>query len=144
MDCPACGYHFEQKPKEYRLHTDDIMGLDGQEMFVTDWHWRKHVSRSSGKEMLACTYYGGLSDPSVTEYFPILHEGYAGQKAIKSVYFIAKKSGVDLSLMVGKEGSDLIETLVFELNTSTSPLGIKYQMDGKFYRVTTRIWEHEK
>ncbi len=94
--------------------------------------------------MLSCTYYGGLSDPSVTEYFPILHEGYSGQKAIKSVYFIAKKSGADLAMMIGKEGLELIDALSFEFNQSSRPKVIKYQMDGKFYRVTTRIWEHEK
>jgi len=74
--CPTCDTPFPEpeKPK-LELHHDDIMGVDVQEMTVTEWRWRKHTSRASGKEMLAVSYYGALSDPLVEEYFPVTHGG---------------------------------------------------------------------
>jgi DNA repair protein RadD len=56
------------KPPKQKLHDDDIMGLDATEMNVTEWQWRRHISRASGKEMLMVTYYGALSDKPVNEY----------------------------------------------------------------------------
>ena len=54
--CPACGHPFpEPQKKKLELHHDDIMGLEGKDLAVTSWTWRKHVSRASGKEMLSCT-----------------------------------------------------------------------------------------
>ena len=58
------------------------MGEKGKEMTVTGWTWRRHIGHNSGKLMISTTYYGALSDQPVTEYFPVLHEGYAGEKAI--------------------------------------------------------------
>ena len=76
MVCPSCGEQFpEPVKKSMVLRNDDIMGLDGQELEVTSWTWRKHISKASGIEMLAVTYYGGLSDTPITEYLPIMHEG---------------------------------------------------------------------
>lgn len=134
-ECPACGFEFPIAQKKLKLHHDDIMGLDGNEMKVTDWRWRKHISRASGKEMLAVSYYGGLSDPPITEYFPVTHEGYAGQKALRVVFNLAQTSGV-----FGKMSS--LEDIVQTFNKrSKPPQFIKYEKDGKFFRVTNRSWE---
>jgi DNA repair protein RadD len=119
------------------LRDDDIMGLDGQEMIVRDWAWRKHVSRTSGKEMLAVTYYGeNLSDKSVTEYFPVTHEGYAGEKARRSVAVIANQAGSVLQLM----GVLDIEKFADGLSAGQYPQTIEYRQDGKFFRVVKREW----
>jgi DNA repair protein RadD len=133
-ECPSCGYQFPIAQKKLKLHHDDIMGLDGNEMKVSDWRWRKHISRASGKEMLSVSYYGGISDPPIVEYFPVMHEGYAGQKALRSVFSLAQKSGI-----VGEMKS--LEEIANMFNKgSSSPKTIKYKKDGKFFKVTDRSW----
>jgi len=122
--------------KSLKLHNDDIMGLDGDEMGVTSWSWRLHTSRTSGKDMLAVTYYGALSDRPVTEYLTITHGGYAGEKAIRTLMSIAMKGGVQIT------GNEDIENLADKMTLGAKPTSIKYQKDGKFYRVNKRIWEN--
>jgi DNA repair protein RadD len=118
------------------LRYDDIMGLDGNEMKVTDWRWRKHISRTSGKEMLSVSYYGGLSDPAITEYFPVTHDGYAGQKAAQKIYYFSRISKAKINVMETN-----LDAMSDALNTGRPPHTIKYEKDGKFYRVTDRSWE---
>lgn len=133
--CPACGAEFPAPgPKRYELRTDDIMGIEASEMAVTSWQWRKHVSKASGKEMLAVTYYGALSDKPITEYLPINHEGYAGQKALGQILQMKSKSG---ALDTTDHSLDGISA---SMNGGTPPAKITYKKDGKFYRVLTREW----
>jgi len=136
--CPACGEAFpERKPPKLKLHNDDIMGLEGTEMPVTGWNWRIHTSRTSGKEMLAVTYYGGLSDSPITEYFPVTHEGYAGQKAVTQIAHIAMQGG----MVAGGLATQSLEVMVHNLSHHTNcPRLIEYRKDGKFFRVTKRTW----
>jgi len=135
--CPACNHPFpEPESKKLKLHTDDIMGLEGIDMPLTGWKWREHISATSGKAMLAVSYYGRLSDPSVTEYFPVLHEGYAGQKAMKQVYEIAVHAKI-----VGMDVNNL-SSLAAQLSKGNCPKLISYKKDGKFYRINNREW-HE-
>lgn len=136
-ECPNCGHEWpapEPVPeKPITLANEDIMGIEPQEMAVTGWTWRNHLSRTSGKNMLQVSYYGGLTDPVVTEYMPVLHEGYAGEKARRQVISIAVKSGAtDLS-------EDLTE-MANAMNESTPPAILKFKRDGKFHRVIERIW----
>ena len=138
-ECPACGHAFpEPERKKLQLHDDDIMGVEGTDMAVTQWTWRKHISKASGKEMVACTYYGCLSDPAITEYFPVLHEGYAGQMAAQRVASIAQQAGAHLT---GRQSLD--ETVIY-LNQAQHPSEIEYKRDGKFFRVIDRKWNHEQ
>jgi DNA repair protein RadD len=133
--CPTCGAAFpETEKKKLELRQDDIMGLEAEEMALTGWNWRKHTSRASGKDMLAVSYYGGLSDPSVVEYFPITHEGYAGQKAVNAVIMIAERAGVVFT------GTNTLDDWADRLNGGSCPAAIKYRRDGKYYRVTRRKW----
>jgi DNA repair protein RadD len=130
--CPACQYAFpapERKPLV--LRQDDIMGLDPLTMRVQTWQWREHTSRSSGKEMIKVTYYGALSDPPVTEYFPIWHEGYAGEKAMRLLSRIMQDAGI-------LKRQDDLKNELLHLNASAPPHQIEYRKDGKFYRVTAR------
>lgn len=134
-ECPACGAPFpEPERKPLALHSDDIMGLAPQDMVVTSWRWRKHISRASEKEMLAVTYYGALSDPGVTEYLPITHEGYAGDKAVALLEKIATKAGARFKPEVTIDG------LASIMNHATPPRSIGYRRDGKFYKVLEREW----
>jgi len=132
--CPACGAAFPvPEEKTYRLYDGDIMGADPSEITVTDWQWRKHTSRSSGKIMIAVNYYGGISDPIITEYFTILHEGYSGTAAVQSLSAIASQCGA-VSAM---KNSD-IDEICYEMNMGRKPERIRYKKDGKYFRVTRR------
>ena len=139
--CPACGAEFPvpEKPPML-LHGDDIMGIEGVEMPVTSWQWRKHTSRASGKDMVAVTYYGGLSDPGITEYFPIMHDGFAGDKAARQVWEIAKQSGVGNAGLFVEGVLDCVQVAKY-MQDGEPPNAIEYKRDGKFFRVLRRIWE---
>lgn len=133
--CLACGAEFPApEPKRYELRTDDIMGIEASEMAVTSWHWRKHVSKASGKEMLAVTYYGALSDKPITEYLPINHEGYAGQKALGQLVQMKAKSKAPNTT------DNSLDGIAQAMNEGTPPAKITYKKDGKFHRVLTREW----
>jgi len=135
MTCPTCGAPFPipEKPK-LTLRNDDIMGLEAEEIAVSNWNWRQHISRSSGKEMLAVTYYGALSDPSITEYLTICHSGYAGDSAWRKLGEIASKAAVSF------DQKEDLEEMADRLNLGAHPASIQYNKDGKFFRVLRREW----
>ena len=131
--CPACQYAFpapERKPLV--LHQDDIMGLEASSMQVNSWLWQKHISRTSGKPTLRVTYYGDLSDPPVTEYILIWHDGQVGDTAMRNLIRIAASVGV--TFRAGDDASQLINAM----NESAPPHQIEYRKDGKFHRVNAR------
>jgi len=134
--CSTCGAPFpEPEKKEFKLHNIDIMGIEGQELDVSEWKWRKHVSRTSGKDMLAVTYYGALSDPQITEYLPVKHEGYARERAIALLMKIARDSKANFSNM-----ARTLEDFADIMNNATPPKVVEFRKDGKFYRVLRREW----
>jgi DNA repair protein RadD len=144
-ECEACGAAFpEPKKKDLKLRDVDILGLDPIEMPVRAWSWKVHVSRASTKKMLAVTYYGrDLASPSVTEYLPVSHEGYAGDKAMQTFVSIARSAGLNpAELMAQTEPHGWMNSaaLLVNLNGSKPPVYLKYKMDGKFCRVTNRSW----
>jgi DNA repair protein RadD len=125
----------EAKVKTFTLRDDDIMGIEAQELEVTEWNWRKHVSKASGKEMLAVTYYGALSDKPITEYLPINHTGYAGQKALEALWAAKQSSNAPTAEDTSLDG------IADSMNKGAAPATITYKQDGKFYRVLTRSWQ---
>jgi DNA repair protein RadD len=134
--CPACSAPFpEPKAKKLKLHDDDIMGVDGKTLIVTSWTWRVHVSKSSGKEMLVVSFYGGLSDPVVREYLTVLHDGIAGEKARNKIAQYLLCSDVTPS-------NNLHDTAM-KLNKATPPAEIEYKMDGQFFRVIRRKYANK-
>jgi len=139
--CSACGHAFpEPEKRKLELHQDDIMGLEGKDLDVTSWNWRRHISKASGKEMLSCTYYGSLSDRPITEYLPVLHDGYAGDKAMRQLMTMATSSGANLAQATHMDGSEGLEYLAVQMSNSQPPSSIEYKMDGKFHRVLKRSW----
>jgi DNA repair protein RadD len=139
--CPACLHPFpEPERKKLELRNDDIMGLEGKDLEVTSWNWRRHISKASGKEMLSCTYYGSLSDKPITEYLPVLHEGYAGQRALQQLFNMANSSGAHLAEAERMGDSEGLEYLAVQMSNSQPPKAIEYKMDGKFHRVLKRSW----
>jgi len=141
MVCPACGHAFpEPEKKKLALRNDDIMGLEGKDLEVTAWNWRIHTSRASGKMMLACTYYGSLSDKPITEYLPVLHDGYAGQRAMQQLFAMANSSGANLAEAARLDGEQGLDYLSVQMSNSTPPKSIEYRLDGNFHRVIKRSW----
>ena len=108
-------------------------------MEVTSWTWRKHTSKASGKDMLAVTYYGALSDIPVTEYLCITHEGYAGDKAKSLFNRICANSNVNA---VYSGNVDLDKVAAYMQKNSVAPSLIEYTKDGKFFRVMNRSWNN--
>jgi len=140
--CPACGHPFpEPERKKLELRNDDIMGLEGKDLEVTAWNWRRHISKASGKEMLSCTYYGSLSDKPIIEYLPVLHDGYAGQRAMQQLFNMANSSGAHLAEAERMSDSEGLDYLAVQMSNSQPPKAIEYKMDGKFHRVLKRSWE---
>ena len=136
--CPSCGYVFPPPaPKNFRLHDDDIMGRRGNQLIVKNWQWRKHISKASGKEMVAVTYYGKLHERPITEFFPVTHEGFVGQRAIKNVLEIATR-GNDVGDVQAIVAS--LEGMVDNMNKVTPPIAIEYKREGRYERVVRRIW----
>jgi DNA repair protein RadD len=135
-ECPACGEAFPEPIKAaLKLHNLDIMGVEGVDMEVSSWTWRKHISRASGKEMLSLTYYGGLSDAPVTEYLAVTHDGYAGEKSRRLLAEVAHKAGVVLDY-----GTADLHEMAQQLTEGRPPSAIEYQRKGKFFTVMNRIW----
>ena len=140
--CPSCLHPFpEAERKKLELRDDDIMGLEGKDLDVTSWNWRIHTSKISGKLMLSCTYYGSLSDKPITEYFPVLHEGYAGQMAMQKLARLANCSGADLSQVSHLQGEPGLDYISVQMSNSHPPNTIYYKMDGKFFRILKQTWK---
>lgn len=134
--CNCCGFEFpkpEPDPveKTYRLHDDDIMGFKPVEMRVTKWQWHKHLSRTSGKEMLRVTYYGKLSDEPITEYLPIMHGGFAGDKARLKLLDMAKKSFVTIKFTAEPD----LDNIASIMNCGVAPHSIVHIRQGKWFRI---------
>jgi DNA repair protein RadD len=141
-ECPACGAPFpEPEKKKLELRNVDIMGMEGKDFEVTSWSWRRHISKASGNLMLACTYYGSLSDKPITEYLPVLNDGYAGQMALQKLVAIAEKCEADLSRVNILEGSEALDYIVIQMGKAKHPNFIEYRMDGKFFKVVRRTWD---
>ena len=134
--CPACGEAFPEPVKAaLKLSNLDIMGVEGIDLDVSAWTWRKHISRASGKEMITCTMYGGLSDAPVTSYYAITHDGWAGEKARKNVAEIAHKANVSLDYSFAD-----LHDIAKQMTEGKPPQQIEYRKEGKFYTVLSMKW----
>jgi DNA repair protein RadD len=137
--CPECGYEFPQRDRTrwLKLHADDILGTSERRMDVARWIWRRHVSRASGAAMLRVTYYArAISDEPLTEYYPVMHDGYAGRKAreeLARILWNTKPEGLHLDRF------DL-DVISRALNDARPPRRLFYKRDGKFNRVHRREW----
>ena len=125
--------------KVLHLRDDDIMGNERSTLEVTSWGWRKHTSRSSGKEMLAVTYYGALSDKPITEYLPVAHDGFAGQKAMRELVTIERNAGAQITGTIEDDG--WLDSAAAKMALSQPPAFIEYRMEGKYPRVLHREWK---
>lgn len=140
--CNHCGYEFppgESHQSEVSMADDCIMGRRESrlDIYVDWWDWSVHTSRTSGKEMIKCSYYpDDLSGPVIREYLCITHEGFAGQKALAELSKIANSTG---AMDVYK--ADNLQEVCDILNQTEAPTKVEYEKNGKFYNVKRRIWE---
>jgi len=95
------------------------------------------LSRASGKEMLSLTYYGGLSDPPVTEYLAVTHDGYAGEKSRRLLTDISYQSGYRYGR---KSHTGDLHEIAQLLTESQPPSHIEFKREGKFFTVLKRSW----
>lgn len=141
--CPSCGFEFPApEPKKLELRDVDIMGppaSDVRELRVTEWEWRRHVGRSSGKESLRVRYYGGLTE-TIDEYLTIAHEGYAGDKARRKLAHIAAAAGASPGVSLAYD----LDEIAREMNATQPPAVVRYTQTGKFAEVLKREWTHER
>ena len=134
--CPSCGAMFpEPEEKKLVLRNDDIMGFSNNWIKIKAWRWSCHESQCSGKMMIKVTYYGQLSDRPVTEYIPLLHDGYAGKKSMALIATISKSIKVEIP-----NTGNLLD-LCSAFNSGQHPSLIEFTRDGRFYRVTRRSWD---
>ena len=137
--CPACGHEFPPPaPKTLKLHgDDDIMGVQAQEMLVSGWAWRKHIGRKSQDEMLAVSYYGGLSDTPVQQYFAITNQNqFVRSRALNELHSIARKANLPDGSLVVSTLDEMAETLT----NGQPPKLVKYKKDGRFFNVLGTEW----
>ena len=134
--CPACGEPFPEPVKAaLKLSNLDIMGVEGIDLDVSTWTWRKHISKASNKDMLSVTYYGGLSDMPVTEYLAVTHEGYAGETSRRLLADMAHKAGIELDY----GWVDLHEVAQL-LTEGRPPASIEFKREGRFFSIINRTW----
>jgi DNA repair protein RadD len=134
--CPTCGYEFPPPAaKTYAMSNADIMRDEpDKSMAVTSWQMRPHTSYSSGKDMIRITYYGALSDKPIHEYLTVFHEGYAGEKAARTLAKICQSAGIDANSDDWRGWCDYASI------KGKPPSSIDYTIDGKFARITRRNW----
>lgn len=142
--CPCCGYQFPAKEKEYALSKQDIMGAE-EEMQVTRWFWSKHISKTSGKEMVKLTYYGNLSDTPISEYFAVTHEGYAAKKSMQTLGDICARAEMNINFQDfgGGYGLNIANFVQFANKNGRPPDTVKHVKSGKFYNITGRYWKEK-
>ena len=139
--CPCCGYEFPAAPKEaVKLHDDDIMGLEPEEMRVRSWWWYIRQSKTKQINMLCVDYENAeLTGDKVTEYITILHDGYARYRAEMTLRAIIDGCGADISTLNG-ESEDYLDDIAEVLNSAKAPDSITIKKDGRYYRVLGRRW----
>lgn len=141
LKCPECSHEFPKpEPKvTTRLHKEhDIMGGSAEEHHypIMDWLWEEHVSHRTGKLCLKVTYFSRDGDFPLTEYFMLMHEGYARKESIQRIGEIFHKSNLPM------EGEKTLEQLAQHLNDyGKCPSEAKWRQDGRFRKVIGKVWQ---
>ena len=151
--CPVCGHVFpepEHKEREVTLALDgvsDIMGRAPTRSPVRGWWWYVSKSRNNGTPMLVVDYaLADFSAPPVREYLCLMHGGYAEEKAFKALREIMRGSGVlaryPLAATIDHvTGEDELKQIAAVMRDARAPDAVQWRPDGRYTRVTGRIWE---
>ena len=79
--------------------------------------------------------YGGLSDPPVTEYLAVTHDGYAGEKSRRLLSEVAHRASVDLDY-----GATDLHQMAQQMTEGQPPSAIEFKREGKFFSIIRRMW----
>ena len=152
--CPACGHEFpppERKPAELTLHRgDDIMGREPSELELRGWLWSVAHSAKNGLPMIRVDYSPRdlACSVKVSDYLCLMHDGYARQKAQKTLHAMLRASGIFEKYPDAERaeitftGEDELKDLARMMNIEAkAPARIHYLRDGKYYRIIEREWE---
>jgi len=138
-ECAECGELFPVIEKKIlSLHSStDIMGLKPNVMPVSSWAWSVHTSKKTGVDMIKITYYSPvLSDPLVSEYLCLLHDGYAQKKALGVLRSLCDGSGT-------APDNETLDSLCYQFNNVKPPGELHYIKAGKFYKIVSHDFSIE-
>ena len=134
--CSNCGYVFPAHPKTLALSSADAeTGL--MTLSVKKWAWSVVLSRKGEIPMLLCRYYGyKVGDPVLRQYYCIMHNGYAREKAFANLAEVCIHTKVILTECSSIE--DVAEKLS---NSETLPKRVTYRSNGGYLQTAEVIWE---
>jgi hypothetical protein len=72
----------------------------------------------------------------IVEYLLVLHPGWVGQSANKTLKLVAEKLGVKEELQKLNEVSQVARLM----NATKSPAAIEYKKEGKYPLIIQRLW----
>ena len=98
---------------------------------VKRWSWSVVLSKKGEIPMLLCRYYGfKVGDPVLRQYFCVMHEGYARQRAFSDLAKLCSQVGLNLS-----EYRSIYEVANRLNETSAFPLTIRYKVKDGWPRI---------
>ena len=134
--CTSCGTAFPPpQKKELFLHDDCIMGIENSHALITGWSWQVHMTNKQIECLLIKYNVQGRKTP-IVEYLLVLHPGWAGQSANKTLKLVAEKLGVKEELQKLNEVSQVARLM----NATKSPAAIEYKKEGKYPLIIQRLW----
>ena len=134
--CSNCGYEFPHHKKALALSSADaetgMLALN-----VKKWTWSVVLSRKGEIPMLLCRYYGyKVGDPVLRQYYCIMHQGYAREKAFANLADVCSHVGIRIT------DCSSIDDVADRLNHSgTLPKTVTYRPTGGYLVAAAVIWE---
>ena len=136
MTCPECLYVFPPPPPPpIVLSNLDIMKPDIFEMEAVAWDWMVKLSKKDGTPMAMVRYYDAFMG-SVNEFFFVCHNNRMRTYWQDRFAQVAQMAGVSLDGVTG------ITAYTKRMNTGKPPNVVKYQKDGRYFKVIDRVWNN--
>ena len=134
MTCPECLYVFpEPEPEPVVLSNLDIMKPDVFELNVVAWEWEVKLSKKDSTPMAMVMYFDAYMG-QVSEFLFVLHSNRMQPYWQELFRKISEMAGVSLDSATG------LTEYIRLMNTGKPPNVVKYQKDGRYYKVIDRVW----
>ena len=136
--CPACGYVFPPAEKKALALSSADAETGLLTLSINKWDWSVVLSKKGEIPMLLCRYYGyKVGDPVLRQYYCIMHNGYARQKAIANLADVCNRTHINLNECTS------IEDVASKLNAAPSiPKSVTYRPNGKYLEISNVKWEN--
>ena len=129
--CPSCGHEFSSDSQRSYVLSDVDAETGASILDVRRWSWSVVLSKKGEIPMLLCRYYGfKVGDPVLRQYFCVMHEGYARQRAFSNLAKLCSQVGLNLS-----EYRSIYEVADRLNETSAFPLTIRYKIKDGWPRI---------